>query len=206
MLVLNLACAAGHVFEGWFGSSADYDDQQQRGLLSCPLCNSPDVRRMLSAPRINLGASRAPDIIQPAGAVPSPVTPGASPAAAHGAPGHARVDGRADRSRAPATDEGHRDSSAPSDRNAPPGPLSGEAPVLPIELQRQVLEAVRRVMAQTEDVGDRFADEARRMHYGDSEERAIRGRATPEEAQSLVEEGIEIVPLPIPEALKDPLQ
>ena len=51
-----------------------------------------------------------------------------------------------------------------------------------------------------------FAEEARRMHYGETDERAIRGQATREEAQSLVEEGIAVMPLPVPPALKGPLQ
>jgi hypothetical protein len=45
-------------------------------------------------------------------------------------------------------------------------------------------------------VGDKFADEARKMHAGDSEERSIWGEATPDEARGLAEEGIEAAPLP----------
>ena len=65
---------------------------------------------------------------------------------------------------------------------------------------------VRRVMAETVDVGDRFADEARRMHYGEAEERGIRGQATPEQTEALLEEGIAVMPLPIPDSLKTTLQ
>jgi len=60
------------------------------------------------------------------------------------------------------------------------------------------------VMAQTEDVGERFADEARRIHYGEAQERGIRGSASQEEAQSLRDEGIEVHALPVPESLKGP--
>jgi hypothetical protein len=67
-------------------------------------------------------------------------------------------------------------------------------------------EAVQHVIAHTDDVGDRFAEEARRMHYGETDERAIRGQATPEEAESLREEGIEVLALPLPPGLKGPLQ
>jgi hypothetical protein len=49
-----------------------------------------------------------------------------------------------------------------------------------------------------EDVGDRFPDEARRMHEGEIEDRPIYGEATPEEAQELIEEGVAIAPLPAP--------
>ncbi|MEO0003115.1 MAG: hypothetical protein RLZZ22_807, partial [Pseudomonadota bacterium] len=58
MKVLDLQCAAGHGFEGWFGSEDDYAAQQARGLLSCPSCGSAEVRRLPSAPRLNLGAGR----------------------------------------------------------------------------------------------------------------------------------------------------
>ncbi|MGJ7579452.1 DUF1178 family protein [Variovorax sp. RHLX14] len=70
----------------------------------------------------------------------------------------------------------------------------------------QWMRAVREVMARTEDVGERFADEARKMHYGETEERGIRGRATRAQAEALVEEGIDVMPLPVPDALKETLQ
>jgi hypothetical protein len=73
-------------------------------------------------------------------------------------------------------------------------------------LQAAWLKMVRHVMANTEDVGERFAEEARRIHYGESEERGIRGQATPEQTQALLEEGVEVLPLPIPAALKGPVQ
>jgi len=57
-----LACAAGHPFEGWFGSSADYDDQSARGLVECPVCGSHQVAKQIMAPSV-LGA-RDPDPAQ----------------------------------------------------------------------------------------------------------------------------------------------
>lgn len=159
MLVLNLACETGHAFEGWFASSTDFESQQQRGLLSCPLCNSTDVRRMPSAPRLNLSSA-------------------SEPAASSARP-------------APAS---------------PEGPAEGGVPAIAMQLQQQVMKAVRTMIANTEDVGDRFATEARRIHYGETEQRGIRGQATPREARELADEGIDIVALPVPDALKDPLQ
>ena len=73
-------------------------------------------------------------------------------------------------------------------------------------LQSQWLRAVRHVMMSTEDVGERFPEEARRIHYGEVEERGIRGRASKEDADALREEGIEVMALPIPEAVKGPVQ
>ncbi len=73
-------------------------------------------------------------------------------------------------------------------------------------LQSIWMRAVQHVMATTVDVGERFAEEARRIHYGEAEERAIRGKASAEEAQALQDEGIEVMSLPLPAAVKGPLQ
>ena len=87
-------------------------------------------------------------------------------------------------------------------------PAAGPAPAegMPVALQAAWMKAVRHVMANTEDVGERFAQEARRIHYGESEERGIRGQASPEETRELLEEGIGVLPLPLPKGLKGPLQ
>jgi hypothetical protein len=68
------------------------------------------------------------------------------------------------------------------------------------------LELSRRIVAGTRDVGERFAEEARKMHYGETEERAIRGRTTRDEARALVDEGIDILAVRLPQAFKEPLQ
>ena len=73
-------------------------------------------------------------------------------------------------------------------------------------LQAAMLNAVQQMMANTEDVGARFPEEARRIHYGEVEARGIRGQASREDAQALREEGIEVVALPVPPALKGPVQ
>lgn len=74
------------------------------------------------------------------------------------------------------------------------------------QLQAAWMQLVKQVMTQTEDVGERFAEEARKIHYGETEERGIRGQASREETQALLEEGISVLPLPIPKGLKGPLQ
>ena len=73
-------------------------------------------------------------------------------------------------------------------------------------LQARMLNALREVMANTEDVGERFADEARAMHHGEVEHRQIRGQASPQEALELMEEGIEVIALPMVPAVKETLQ
>lgn len=154
MKVLDLFCVHQHVFEGWFASEEDFQQQQSRGLVQCPMCGSTDIRKGLSAPRLNLRASP--------------------------------------------------DAPAPAQVAARPAPASREDALQ--ALQTVWLHAARQIMARTEDVGGRFAAEARRMHYGEIEERAIRGQATPQETAELLDEGIVVLPLLIPEAAKETLQ
>jgi hypothetical protein len=90
---------------------------------------------------------------------------------------------------------------------APPLPsLQDVANLEPAQVQAALLKMVRHVVANTEDVGNSFPEEARKMHYGEAEQRNIRGHATPEETEELMDEGIAVMPLPLPNALKEPLQ
>jgi hypothetical protein len=73
-------------------------------------------------------------------------------------------------------------------------------------MQAKMLEAARQLIADTEDVGDRFVEEARRIHYKESPQRGIRGTASPDECAELTDEGIEVMQLSLPAALKHPLQ
>jgi Uncharacterized protein conserved in bacteria len=67
-------------------------------------------------------------------------------------------------------------------------------------------ELLNYIMKNTEDVGTQFAEEVRKMHYGETDERSIRGRATQDEAVELQEEGIDVVPLPFSPPAKNKLQ
>ncbi|MDR5831522.1 DUF1178 family protein [Caballeronia sp. LP006] len=73
-------------------------------------------------------------------------------------------------------------------------------------VQARALQFMRELIEKTENVGDRFAEEARRIHYDEAPARNIRGVTTPEETHALLEEGIDVLPLPVPAALKEPLQ
>jgi hypothetical protein len=146
MKVLDLRCANGHGFEGWFGSEDDFLDQNGRGLVECPMCADRVVTRLPSAPRLNLSGAREP------AAQPTKVEPAAADA------------------------------------------------------QALWMQVVRHAIENTDDVGERFAEEARRIHYGETEARGIRGVASTQERQALHEEGIEVMSLPIPPALKGPVQ
>ena len=77
---------------------------------------------------------------------------------------------------------------------------------MPVEAQQAWLHMVQHVLSNTEDVGERFADEARRIHYNEAPERGIRGVATAEQAAELADEGIEVMAFPMPASLKEPLQ
>ncbi|AWN36357.1 DUF1178 family protein [Methylobacterium radiodurans] len=82
-----------------------------------------------------------------------------------------------------------------------PQPTSTATVPLISEPERQVRAMLRafraHVVANSEAVGPRFAEEARKIHYGESEERSIHGQASPEEARALIEEGISVAALPI---------
>lgn len=78
--VFDLQCENQHVFEGWFKSLENFEQQQEQKLLCCPVCNSVQVQKMLSAPRLNLGHHRAEPsapAAPSAASAPAPVTPGA---------------------------------------------------------------------------------------------------------------------------------
>jgi hypothetical protein len=92
--------------------------------------------------------------------------------------------------------------------SAAPSAPAREVASLPSDPQLQAawLKMVRHVVENTEDVGSQFAEEARRIHYGESDERNIRGQATPQETEALLDEGIAVMPLPMPKALKGPIQ
>lgn len=178
MLVVDLHCAHGHHFEGWFASADDLSSQKERGLLTCPVCGDHDVTRRPSAPHLNTSGLKE--------RVPTP-SRGTSQAASSSVPSTGAV------------------ASAGSARPVHDS-LPAEAQEAMAALQALYLKAVRHVVENTEDVGERFVEEVRSIHHGDAPERAIRGQATPEERAELAEEGIDILSMPLPDALKGPLQ
>lgn len=93
-------------------------------------------------------------------------------------------------------DGGERLVAGPADMAVPAA--AGQAVMAPQqgELAERLRELRHQILANTEDVGERFGEEARKIHYGESEQRGIRGKATLDEARELLEEGIEAFPLP----------
>jgi len=103
-----------------------------------------------------------------------------------------------------------RDTSSNTPAAAPAAQSHAPLPPEVAEAQRQIqslwMKAVRHVIANTEDVGKNFAEEARKIHYQEAPERNIRGVATREETEALADEGIDVMALPIPEGAKETLQ
>ena len=145
MKVFDLRCDSEHPFEGWFASGAEFDRQLGNGLVECPVCGSHAVRKLLSAPRLNLGA------VAPAEKQPVAMTNDAS-------------------------------------------------------MQAMMLQLARHIQANTEDVGERFPEEARRIHYDEAPKRSIRGMASRDDAAQLADEGIEVMQVPFGNLLKNPVQ
>lgn len=154
MIVFDLCCGSGaHRFEGWFASSNDFAEQQERGLVTCPQCGSPDVAKAPMAP--NLGRK---------GNQVAQVTP---------------------RSAA---------SNPPESLPVATGPLPPQALAMMQAMAAMQSEALKR----SRWVGDGFAEVSREIHYGEREAETIHGQATVAQALELVEEGIEVMPLPFP--------
>lgn len=179
MKVLNLQCSHQHSFEGWFASEDDFQSQLSRGLVECPMCADSGIQKLPSAPRLNLGGHPAPSAESQQGIQPARLNAAAA---------------------VPALVPQHN--AAATGLDSATGIQVGSSPAE----QAAFFKALRHVLANTEDVGDSFANEARAMHYGDAETRSIRGQTSLREAIGLLEEGIEVMPLPMPAALKETLQ
>jgi hypothetical protein len=147
MKVFNLSCDNEHPFEGWFASADEFDRQLEVKMVECPVCGSHAVRKLLSAPRLNLGAEGPESSTKQAVAMPNDAT-----------------------------------------------------------MQAMLLQMARHIHANTEDVGERFPEEARRIHYEEAPKRSIRGLASRDDAAQLADEGIEVMPVPFGSLLKNPVQ
>lgn len=143
MIVLNLLCDSGHSFEGWFASADAFRSQSQRSLVSCPRCNSAQVRLMPSAPHVRRATQAVAPAEQPAKAASVPL------------------------------------------------------PAVTPEMV-QVFQALAQAARKAENVGERFPEEARRIHYQEAPARNIRGVASAEQTMELLDEGILVLPATVP--------
>jgi hypothetical protein len=150
MIRYALICDNAHEFESWFPSSAGFEDQLRRALVTCPVCDSGKIERAIMAPRV-ARTDRGPRPPEPLAEVP-----------------------------------------APSPAPAPVALISEKEKAF-----REMVTALHRhVSENAEHVGERFADEALKIHHGEAEERAIYGQATSDDARMLHEEGVAFLPLP----------
>ena len=138
MIKYSLVCDQDHDFEAWFSSSDDFEEQQKRGFVDCPVCGSKSVSKALMAPRVS----------------------------------------------------GTKKSEGAELQTTAAGPA------IPAEMMNKLREIKKHVEANAENVGDRFPEEARKIHYGETEERGIYGKASKEDVVSLAEEGVGVIPLP----------
>jgi len=144
MIVFDLGCDNEHRFEGWFASTADFEKQREGHLLSCPVCGSTTISRLVTAARVNTGKGLSPS----------------------------------------------RGSGSASPGNDPAQYANFDA--------ARMLRLISHIVEHTEDVGNAFPEEARKIHYREAPERHIRGSASAQEVDALREEGIEVVALPLP--------
>jgi hypothetical protein len=161
MIRYALICDHGHEFESWFASSADYDKQVKRSLVTCPICDSAKVEKSIMAPRLSGTKKR--------GGAPAPELPAPPPST---------------------------EAAVPVPMPTAPAPV---AMVSPQEREfRKKLRELREHLTKNADyVGQKFPEEARKMHYGEIEHRSIYGEASADQAKELHEEGIEFHPLPV---------
>ena len=177
MIKYQLICEQNHEFEGWFQGGAAYEEQAANGLLRCPLCDSDQVKRALMTP--NLASPKRRKSSDPSAVDPVPcVDPTASAPAAP----------------------------APVPSSLPPAAQTvgqGRAAVMPSEQVRafgaalaELRQLRQKIIKDCRDVGDNFAEEARKIHYGEAKAEGIYGQATYEDREELKDEGIEIFDLP----------
>lgn len=161
MIVYDLKCGAGHVFEGWFDGVEDFEAQQAGDLLACPLCDHDEISRVPSALAIGSGRSETRS--------EKPGPEAAAPSSSHKEVQH-----------------GQADEEALVDATAVKAALAA------------IAKAQKEAVSKSDYVGNRFAEEARSMHYGEQDHRPIYGETNREEARELQEEGVPAMPLLFP--------
>ena len=169
MIRYSLRCERDHTFESWFQDSAAYDSQVKRKLVSCPACGSAKIEKAIMAPRIVSKKGRERQETAP---VPAPAPAPTAPAEAVSGP--------------PA--------------QGTPAQAQGSTPLMMAqerELRAKLKELRDHIVKNADNVGEKFPNEARKMHYGEIEHRPIYGEASPEEARALIDEGVEVSPLPV---------
>jgi hypothetical protein len=172
MIRYSLQCERNHAFESWFQDSASYDKQAKRGLVSCPICNSVKVEKSIMAPQI----------------------PRKGRTAEQRAGEEKVLRATARRKKAAAAEATH--ASVPV-----PAATPSTEPLLMAQQEKELLSKLKElrdhIKANADNVGEQFPEQARKMHYGEIEHRPIYGDASPADAKALIEEGVEVMPMPV---------
>lgn len=182
MIKYTLRCDQDHAFEAWFQSIEAYETLERNGHLSCAVCGSAQVSRAIMAPAVARGRDRA--------AAAAPTVEGAL------------------------VEHGQDPRPAASSDLVSGGMVSNAGmSLVPDDAEwrsrRLALAALRKlraeILARSEYVGPRFAEEARRIHEasidgggpdGAAPQRPIHGEATPDEVRELIEDGVPVAPIP----------
>ncbi len=144
MIQFSLICDNKHKFEAWFANAKTYAQQQEVGIVTCPICASDNVNKALMAPAVALSGDK-------------------------------KSNAEKDSVEKLVVSSGH-----PQQK----------------ELQAAIKLLRDKVVNEADYVGDKFADEARKIHDKIIEPRGIYGEATKEEVNSLAKDGIDFLPLP----------
>lgn len=174
MIKYTLNCDNSHSFEGWFRNSDDFDMQAERGFIACPVCGSDQVQKSLMAPAVSTSRSKAAP-------PPEPAETGSG------------SDGQTGAADVPAAEQ-----PAESRQEQQTALISNDERHQ--ELVSKLRELRQHMTENADYVGNNFAEEARKMHYGEKEGRSIYGETSQEDAKSLIEDGVAVLPLPtVPE-------
>jgi hypothetical protein len=172
MIKYSLRCERNHAFESWFQNSASFDKQAKRGLVSCPVCDSVKVEKSIMAPQIPRKGRTAEQRAS-----------------------EEKVQRAAARQKKAETSP-----ATIADKVSTPVPTPSAEPLLMAqekELLSRLKELRDHIKANADNVGEQFPEQARKMHYGEIEHRPIYGDASPSEAKALIEEGVEVMPMPV---------
>ncbi len=161
MILYDLKCRKDHVFETWFRDSAAYEEQVAAGAISCPTCGSRKIAKSLMAPRLGKSGRN------------------------RDARGDARGDVRADAARQKAPG-----ASAPGGSEGRMATRAVKETAETAELMGHLRELRKKVEDNCDYVGREFAEEARKIHYGEQDPRNIYGETSDEQAKELHEEGV----------------
>lgn len=166
MILYDLICDNDHEFESWFKSSSAYDTLRKGNNISCPMCGTEKVRKAPMAPRISK-SGRGESEVESSTSAPAPASASGSASA-------------------PTADT----------TPAPPAETSEDMAQVMNKAVEAIKELQETIEKKFENVGEKFPEEARKIHYGETEARGIYGEASAEEAQELIEEGVEIAAVP----------